>query len=212
VIDPEVQADWSFLMTNVERFTVVDEDTIQMTMKAPDASILYSLSLPAGGIYAKAAFERLGAEGFAEAPVGSGAFMVANWTRGERLEIVRNPHYWREGQPALDGVVFDLVRDANARILKLQAGESDVVQQVPFSQVAALDAADGTSVTVEPYTVMWSVWLNHTIPPMDNVLVRRALNHATPKDVLNELVMAGLGRPQNHHMAPTRFWDETVPA
>jgi peptide/nickel transport system substrate-binding protein len=211
VIDESVQADWAFLMQNVAGFTVVDDDTIAMNMSAPDASILYSLSLPAGAIYSKAAFDRLGAEGFAEAPVGSGAFMVKSWTRGERLEIVRNPYYWREGQPILDGVTFDLVRDANARILKLQAGESDVVQQVPFSQVAALDAADGISVMAEPYTVMWSVWLNHTMPPMDNVLVRRALNHATPKEVLNEVVMSGLGRPQNHHMAPTRFWDETVP-
>jgi ABC-type transport system substrate-binding protein/tRNA A-37 threonylcarbamoyl transferase component Bud32 len=38
--------------------------------------------------------------------VGSGPFRIADWVPGERLELERNPHYWREGLPRCDRLTF----------------------------------------------------------------------------------------------------------
>jgi ABC-type transport system substrate-binding protein len=41
-----------------------------------------------------------------EGAVGTGPFRVVNFEPGRRLELERNPHYWREGIPRSEGIVF----------------------------------------------------------------------------------------------------------
>ena len=53
------------------------------------------------------------------------------------MELVRNPHYWRKGEdgkplPYLDGVSFEIIPDDATRILKLQAGELDGAEFIPY--------------------------------------------------------------------------------
>ena len=65
--------------------------------------------------------------------VGSGAFMLGEYRRGERVVLKRNPHYWKKdaaGQqlPYLDQLVFILVRDTNAMLLNFQQNITDYFQ------------------------------------------------------------------------------------
>ncbi|HSS45412.1 MAG TPA: ABC transporter substrate-binding protein, partial [Thermoanaerobaculia bacterium] len=41
-----------------------------------------------------------------DSAVGTGPFRVVSFEPGKRLELERNPHYWREGYPRSDGIVF----------------------------------------------------------------------------------------------------------
>ncbi len=41
-----------------------------------------------------------------EGAVGTGPFRLVSFEPGRRLELERNPHYWREGYPRSEGVVF----------------------------------------------------------------------------------------------------------
>lgn len=210
MIDPNIQAGWNFLMGKIKGFEIVDASTIRMHMKEIDASILYTLSLPAGGIISKRAFETMGEDAFAKAPVGSGPFQVRSWQRGQSLEFARNAQYWREGQPKVDQVVFHFTPDSTSRVLQLQSGEVEIAQAIPYSQVAGLQALDGIDVKVEPYAAIFSVWLNNERPPLNEKAVRQALNLATPKDVINDVILAGLGTPRNSMIPALRFWDKTV--
>src|SRR5262249_56211582 len=48
---------------------------------------------------------------------GTGPFRVVSFEPGKRLELERNPHYWRQGLPKSEGLVFrfalapEVVRD-----------------------------------------------------------------------------------------------------
>ena len=44
--------------------------------------------------------------GMDEGAVGTGAFRVVSFEPGRRLELERNPAYWREGYPRCDGLIF----------------------------------------------------------------------------------------------------------
>ena len=66
--------------------------------------------------------------------VGMGPFVLASYEPGQRLTFTRNPHYWRRDEageplPYLDGVVFEIVPDQNAELLRLQSGQIDMTQQ-----------------------------------------------------------------------------------
>src|SRR5690606_9237954 len=88
------------------------------------------------------AFEAAGAEAFAQAPVGTGPYRVASWRRDVELRLEAFEDHWR-GAPAIEEVVFRPVPEAVTRFASLQAGEADLITQVPPNLAPALEAAPG---------------------------------------------------------------------
>lgn len=64
--------------------------------------------------------------------VGLGPFVLSEYSPGQRLTFVRNPHYWRsdggEQLPKLDRLTLEIVPDQNAELLRLEAGQVDFTQ------------------------------------------------------------------------------------
>jgi len=63
-----------------------------------------------------------------------GPFTLTSYSPGQRLVFDRNPRYWKKDAagiqlPYLDQVVFEIVPDQNAELVRLQAGQFDVLQQ-----------------------------------------------------------------------------------
>jgi peptide/nickel transport system substrate-binding protein len=63
---------------------------------------------------------------------GLGPFVLQEYVPGQRLVFARNPHYWKrddEGRPLplLDRLTLTIVPDQNAEMLRLEAGEADLV-------------------------------------------------------------------------------------
>ncbi len=205
-----------FLAVNMKDVVVVDPSTVRIDMKQVDGSILAALTLMEASIVPQQLVTDIGEEKFGEAPVGSGPFMVKQWTPGQSLELVRNPHYAVEGKPYVDGVTLLLVKDDNARILKAQSGEAQIVQSIPISQSATIQGLDGWTLLSEPILAQDNVWLNHSWTdnggtPLGDKLVRQALNYATPKDDINQLVFGGLASISNTGTTITQFWDPDIP-
>jgi peptide/nickel transport system substrate-binding protein len=64
--------------------------------------------------------------------VGLGPFIVERYVPGQRVILRRNPHYWKSDEngdrlPYLDGIVYEIVPDASALMLRFRAGELDVL-------------------------------------------------------------------------------------
>ena len=62
--------------------------------------------------------------------IGTGPFMLSEYHPGERLVFKRNPHYWKKSPqgdalPYLDKVIFLIIPDAQAQLLKFIDGELD---------------------------------------------------------------------------------------
>jgi peptide/nickel transport system substrate-binding protein len=215
-VNPDVNKFYGFLAANVKDVEIVDADTIKINMKSKDASLVSSLTLMSASIVPQKVMEQLGDEKFGETPVGSGPFMLKQWTRGQNLEIVRNPNYWKAGRPYLDGINFQLVHDDNARVLKAQSGEADVVQLIPIPQVDLIKNLAGYRLEQAPIFAQDNVWLNHTYEidgkrPFADKLVRQALNYATPKQTLIDVVFNGVGRISNTMGSPTMYLDTSIP-
>jgi peptide/nickel transport system substrate-binding protein len=64
-------------------------------------------------------------------PLGWGAFAVEEWVAGDRISLIRNPHYFRasEGLPYLDRVTFRFVPGLDQALDLLLAGECDLITQ-----------------------------------------------------------------------------------
>jgi peptide/nickel transport system substrate-binding protein len=210
LIDTKIDPNFSFLFTNVKSVTTVDASTVQIVETVLDPALLSDLTLPSAVIVPQKVMKALGEDGFGQNPVGSGPFMLKSWVKGQSVELVRNPNYWRTGQPYLDGITFLAIPDDNARLLKVQSGGAQIGDNVPASQVARLNAVSGLRVLSEPSMSTWEILLNNKTTPLNDKLVRQALNYATPKDVINELVYGGTATIANSMTVQTRFWDKSV--
>lgn len=185
--NPKINTLLPFLATTIASVAAPDPKTVVLHLKRPDGALLANLSVFPASITPEAVVTKVGDKAFAAKPVGSGPFVLEKWVRGQYLRLKRNPHHWRPGKPYLDGVEFSFVNNDNTRILKLQSGEIDVAENIPFSQVDALDRGN-TRVEIAPLASIDAVWLNNKHKPLDDKLVRQALNYATDKNAINKVV------------------------
>src|ERR1700733_3427701 len=78
-----------------------------------------------GYVLPKAYFEKVGAEGFEKAPIGSGPYKVDAFERNAFLRLKAHPGYWGP-KPAFETVVFKFVTDPTSRVAEIESGGSDV--------------------------------------------------------------------------------------
>lgn len=89
--------------------------------------------------------EEVGDEGFAAAPIGSGPFKFVSWEKDQKVVLEKNPDYYGE-VPQIDQLVFRVIPEAADRVAALQAGEVDIICNIPTTQAEYLESLDGISV------------------------------------------------------------------
>ena len=84
-------------------------------------------------------------------------------------------------------------------------------------QAATIQGLPGWTLHNDAILAQDNVWLNHSwkaddgTQPLADKLVRQALNYATPKDDINQLVFNGLALIANTGTTITQYWDESIP-
>ena len=210
--DPKINVNYATLGESIKDVEVVDPHTVKINLDHVDASFLDNISMFAAAIEPKKVVEEVGDKAFGEEPVGSGPFKVKSYTRGQKTVLERNPLYWRNGQPYLDGVVFEYVPDANTRVLKVRSGEAEIADAIPYNQVESLENTEGISVEVAKALSWTAIFLNSTKPPLQDQKVRQALNYATPKEAILESVLFGNAEIANSNIPPLKYWDSSLAA
>lgn len=187
--------------------------TVQLTLTEPFPGLLGYLAAVQVSIVPKKYFERVGPNGFARHPIGTGPFRIRNATPTyTTINVERNPYYWRAGQPYLDGVVFNVVPETNARILAVRSGTATIATGISFSQIATLKSTPGVRMVIEPLQDTDTAFFNDGKAPFNNVKVRQALNYATPREEIINAVFKGMGEPANDPIGHLQYWDPSVPA
>ena len=210
--DPKINVNYATLGESIKDVEVVDPHTVKINLDHVDASFLDNISMFAAAIEPKKVVEEVGDKAFGEEPVGSGPFKVKSYTRGQKTVLERNPLYWRNGQPYLDGIVFEYVPDANTRVLKVRSGEAEIADAIPYNQVESLENTEGISVEVAKALSWTAIFLNSTKPPLQDQKVRQALNYATPKEAILESVLFGNAEIANSNIPPLKYWDSSLAA
>lgn len=209
---------WADLIASIDKVSA-DGNVVTVALKHPDPAILSMLSTFSTAIVSKAVFDAApGANDQEKAAaifasgkpgVGSGPFYLSGFSQGATMDFTANPNYWREGAdgkplPYLEGVHFEIIPDDATRVLKLQSGEVDVAELIPFSRVAELKADPNLKMELFPSTRIIYAPINTretradgSANPLNNVKLRQALNYATDKDALVGLVLQGAGAPMS---------------
>jgi peptide/nickel transport system substrate-binding protein len=205
----------SFAFDGVDKIESVDAKTLKITLKSPQAPFLSDLAYYVASIVPKKVFEA-DPTGFSSKPVGSGPFMIDSFTRGEDIVLKPNPNYWEIGPdgkqlPYLTKITMRYIPENSTRVLGLQNGDFDVIQNVPYNQIATLKTAQGLTVDQSEDFGLHYLYINESKSPTDNKNFRLALNYATNRDVILKNVYFGIGEIPNTCLPRMRYWNKDVP-
>lgn len=200
---------WNFLFGDFKTMEAVDTYTVRATLNNPHAPFLADMALFACSIYPKA----LAGKALWSHPVGTGPFMFKSWTRGSELVLVRNPNFWRnKSQPYIDTFHNLMVPDANTRALQVQSGELDIALYVAPSSAKAMQNNPAVVVHVDPFIESHFISMNVSLsnPPLNNKLVRQAMNYAVDKNTLVEKILFGFGKASGQALPPMLGYDPSI--
>ena len=205
---------WKDSYVAIKDVVATDPKTVTITLKQPYAPLLSVLAMFSGGILpadmAKATDTKDYDNTLAWKTKGTGAYYSEGWKKGDPIILKRNPNYWK-GTPALDEVRIEYIPDDNTRVLKLQGGETDAVDFVPFSQIAALNTQQGVKAQTFAIQQTEFIILNTSKPPLNDVKVRQALNYATDKDANIKNVHFGQATFMNSPIPQGTYYDKSLP-
>lgn len=119
---------------------VVDPYTIELIPEKPNARLAEQIAHPIWAVNAR------GSDPLT--PVGTGPFRFVEYVQHGRIVADRFDGYWNPDRPARAArLTFQFVADPQARLLALQAGQLDVVSDVP-SQVLGVLQEPGSGLAV----------------------------------------------------------------
>ena len=186
-MDPAIA---SYQFETVKDAKAIDADTVEVTTKDPDPLLFHRLAalliVPEGAVDDDP-------DALASDPVGTGAYELVEWRRNDRVVMKARPDYFREA-PAIADVVFRTMPEASSRLAALQAGQVDIITNVPADNAVEVEGSGSAVVKSVESSRIASVWLNMIeSPELKKPEVRVALNHAVDVDTIIEQVMSGYG-------------------
>lgn len=189
--------------TDLSGVTVIDDYTVSIELTAPNATFLHIMGLNFSFIVPKEAVEQYG-EDFGKNPVGTGAFELAEWRLGQRLVFEKNEDYFRPGVPYVDTITFEVGQEPMVALQRLERNEVDIagdgIPPAKFLQYKNNERFQKLMVAGDQLHTGY-VTLNVTIPPLDNLKVRQAINMAINKDRIVR-VINGRATPANQPLPP----------
>ncbi len=160
-------------------------------LRKPFGPLLLSLSCQQGGAIMPAHVFRgtdvLKNPATTSAPIGTGAFKLAEWKRGDYLRLTRNPDYWENGKPYLDEIVAKIMTDGASRTQALLSGEVDYVLGYYFAVNDNSVVAANAKLKLEDSGFapdMIQAFFNVGRENLSDKRVRQALMMATDRDYL----------------------------
>jgi peptide/nickel transport system substrate-binding protein len=168
---------------------VVDRHTIRWRLAAPGTG-----SLPSVMSFlhptSKAYVDGEGKDTYRRRPMGTGPYRFVEWVTNQRIVAEVNPTY--SGQrPAYGRIVWRIIPDQLTARNALLAGEVDVFQFVPPDAIPEIQANPKTRIVETKSARMLFMVINASEPPLNNKLIRQAMNYAVDKKAIVEQLYRG---------------------
>ena len=146
-----------------------------------------------GYIMSAAAWAKLGKAGYDKTPIGTGPYELKSLVPNVSITLVRNPTYWGPAAHVAT-VEFKVVTDLSTAALAVENGSLDIAAINPIT--AAEFAHSRTAHILVKRAIFPSfLEINTTVPPFNNVLVRRAMRYAIDYAAIKQDVFRGDSGP-----------------
>ena len=202
---------WGFLMTAVTDVTAPDDKTVVVTLSKPHAPLLADLAMYAFSVLPQKLVEAQG-DDFFKMPVGSGPFSVSSYDPEAQVDLVRNDDYYGP-MPKIKNVQIKVITNDNTRVLALQSGDVDIIENPPGNLTKQIEANKDLQVDEFPSTRVDFIEMNGKDEHFADVRVRQAVRAALDLEQVNKLAYDDSGTPATSFMPyKMLYWNDELPA
>jgi len=181
-----------FVWSKINNYKI-DGHTITADVVEFEPVLFKWMAFLTGYVLHKAYYEKVGAEGFEKAPIGSGPYNVDAFERNAFLRLKAHAGYWGP-KPAFETVVFKFVTDPTSRVAEIESGGSDATFEIPYEEFDRLKSKPGLVGQTMPVSDIGMIFLTDIDPMLDRN-VRLAANHAIDKKAIVDRLLHGYGVP-----------------
>jgi oligopeptide transport system substrate-binding protein len=196
----------------------VDDKTFQVTLVAPKSFFLQLATLWCTYPVRKDVVEKTGLATTsswtdpANGPViGDGPFTLTAWDHNKQITLSKNANY--SGDAAkLDEIDIEMITEPTVALASYQNDELDIAGYplVERKNIQA-DPVLGKQVIDTPQLCTWTLALDNTAAPFNNVKVRQAFSYAIDRQTLVNVIQNGLGIVTYSWIPPGMFgYDATA--
>jgi peptide/nickel transport system substrate-binding protein len=169
----------------------IDEGTVEFTLSQPFAPFLSNL--PNLTVVPREVVEENG--DLQQVAIGTGPFMLAEVVPDTFVRLEANPDYYRDGEPGLAAIRFNVVPESSTRAAGLRTGTYHLLPDVDPATAQTIERARGVTMLGTQDLAYTLLGINVEREPFDDPLVRQAINYAIDRDEVVEAVYFGNAVP-----------------
>ena len=159
----------------IAQIRAVEELTVEFILCAPDVAFLEKIALTNFAIQDSGYLKAHAEDGtLVTTPNGTAALSFSAWEIGSQIVLERFDGYWSEKAKAAR-VVIQWQPESAARLLALQAGTADGIDNVGTDDVARISADPSLALFPREALNTMYIGLNHDYAPFNDVRVRKAI-------------------------------------
>ena len=185
---------------------VVDDLTFTVALAQPESDFPLRLGYSAFFPLPESAFADMTAYG--ESPIGNGPYKLASadaWQHDTSIELVPNESYTGPRPAQNGGVTFTFYPDYDAAYADLQAGNLDVLDNIPPSALTTFESDLGDLAVNQPAAVFQSFTIPQNLPHFsgdEGKLRRQALSYAINREEICTAVFQDTRTPAKDFTSP----------
>ena len=205
------------LLGSVSKVKIVDKFTVRIITDKPWPILPLMLTLQE--IVPAEYMQRVGSQGFENAPMGTGPFKFVENKDGT-LVLKRFEDYYGGSHEnssvqvaPLENLIFKTLAEEVLRIAMLKKGQADIVTNIPLETIPLFEVLPDIEVMSQPATRSYFADLNCMKPPFINPRARVAANYAMDMRMITDTMFQGKGQilPTILLQQASAFNDRLVP-
>ena len=169
-------------LARLKSIEATDANTVVFTLCQPDPDFLFKVAFGAFGIEPTAYLDKTAGDTtkIGDNPIGTGPYVLKEWGHGDHVTLAANPNYWGDA-PKNKTVVYKWSKEASQRLIELQSGQADGIDNVATEDIATVQK--DTTLKLIPRDPLEVVYLgmNNKFKPFDDEKVRQAIAMAIDK-------------------------------
>jgi len=190
----------SILHARVREVEIVDPLTVRFQLKEPwpDFMTFYGTTASAAGLVVpKKYVTQVGDAGFQKHPIGAGPYKFVSHKPGVEVVLEAYTSYWRR-VPTIKTWLMKSVSDASTRAVLLKSGEADIAVALDGPEAETIKRDPRMQVVASKHaSIFWIEFAEQWDPksPWADRRMRLAVNHALPRQKINEAACLGFCPP-----------------
>jgi peptide/nickel transport system substrate-binding protein len=201
VMLPQVNPRSRAAFSHIASIKTPDRYTVEMRLSQPFSAFLLSFMASNGPMMPAHIYEGTDfrSNPYNLKPIGTGPFKFADWKRGQYIHLARNEHYWKPGQPGMDGMYYRICPTPEQRLVAMETGAVDVAMADDIDTVVASRLINNPGIVTRNDAYYGTaeiaiMELNMRRWPFSDRRFRAAFLHAVDREFLVKAINFGHGK------------------